>query len=382
MDSATKIPRVTEPVQAGRGPKLRETSLDDYDQIASLESRYGLAAKTYEEWTHLHLSNPLQSGRQPGWPIGWVIEDGDKQIVGSVGNIPLSYEFGGRSILAVTGRGLVAEPAYRSMSLVLLDHLINQPGVELFLTNAITPASAPAFSALECVRVPVGQWDESAFWITHYPAFFKGLLAMKNLGWAKPLSYPVSALAFLKDRLTKTALREGDVEVKACTGFDDRFDEFWETLKRNNPHRLLADRSREVMKWHFKYALLENQLWIGAVIDGDRLAGYAIFDRRDNVNFGLKRVRLVDFQSLDGTTALLSPILSWALRKCHDEGIHMLQNIGQWLDKGDLIDNVAPHRRKLSTWTYVCRANNPNLAGGLRNRDAWSPSLFDASASL
>jgi len=125
-----------------------------------------------------------------------------------------------------------------------------------------------------------------------------------------------------------------------------------------------------------------EKLWIGAVVDGDRLAGYAIFDRRDNVNFGLKRVRLVDFQSLDGTTALLAPILSWALRKCRDEGIHMLENIGQWLDKGELIDNVAPHRRKLSTWTYVCRANSPNLGGSLRDRDAWSPSLFDASASL
>ncbi len=233
---------------------------------------------------------------------------------------------------------------------------------------------------MECIRVPVGQWDASAFWITGYPGFFKGFLAMKNVHWVRPLSYPLAAVAFLKDRLT--APRSGDVEVKACQGFDDRFDDFWERMKSNNPEVLLADRSRAVLEWHFKYAALKNQLWIATVADGARLAAYAVFDRSDNPNFGLKRVRLVDFQARDGATALLSPILSWALEKCRDEGIHMLEDVGQWLDHGDLIDTLAPHRRKLSTWTYVYRASSPTLAKSLRERRAWSPTLFDASASL
>jgi len=153
-------------------------------------------------------------------------------------------------------------------------------------------------------------------------------------------------------------------------------------LKENNPRVLLADRSRAVLAWHFEHGLRKNHLWIATVTDGARLAAYAIFDRRDNAILGLRRVRLVDFQSLDGTTTLLSPILSWALRKCRDEDIHMLEDVGQWLDEGDLIANFAPHRRKLSTWTYVYRANNPELAASLQERRAWSPSLFDASASL
>lgn len=377
------MPPVTGPVRQARlGPKIREATLADHRQIAALESRYGLAAKNYEEWTHLHLSNPLQSERNGGWPIGWVIEGDDKQIVGSVGNIPLSYEFEGRKVLAVTGRGLVAEPAYRSMSLVLLDHLMNQPGVELFLTNAITPASAPTFGALACLPVPVGRWDQSAFWITRYKGFFQGFLAMKNLPWAKPLRYPLAAMAFLKDKLANSRPRAGAVEVKAYTGFDDRFDEFWGALKENNPRMLLADRSRAVLAWHFEHGLRKNHVWIATVMDGARVAAYAIFDRRDNAILRLRRVRLVDFQSLDGTTTLLSPILSWALRKCRDENIHMLEDVGQWLDEGDLIANSAPYRRKLSTWTYMYRANNPELAASLQERCAWSPTLFDASASL
>lgn len=52
------------------------------------------------------------------------------------------------------------------------------------------------------------------------------LLAAKTYGLAKPLSYPFSAVAFLKDRLTTKGLRAGDVEVKSAGAFDDRFDDF------------------------------------------------------------------------------------------------------------------------------------------------------------
>ena len=182
-----------------------------------------------------------------------MIEDENKEIVGSVGNIPLLYEFEGRRILAVSGRGFVTEPGYRSTSLLLLDRLINQPGVELFLGNSITAESAPSFSAFECLPVPVGLWDECAFWITHYQGFIASFLAMKHYPLARPLSYPLSAAAFLKDSLTKKALTQGDVEVKACPVFDDRFDGFWEDMKRNYPHVLLAVRTREVLEWHWHH---------------------------------------------------------------------------------------------------------------------------------
>jgi len=41
------------------GPKLREARFRDYDQIAGLESRFGLTIKPYEEWVHLWQGNPL-----------------------------------------------------------------------------------------------------------------------------------------------------------------------------------------------------------------------------------------------------------------------------------------------------------------------------------
>ena len=367
---------------SGRGTKLREVSLGDYEQIAVLESRYGLVTGSAEQWRHIWLNNPEYKRLQPHWAIGWVIEDQNGQIVASIGNIPLSYELAGRRILAVSGRGWVADVPYRSKALSLLDNVINQPDVELFVNNSVNSNSANALNAFDCSRVPVGLWDGSAYWITNYQGFVECILAPKTRGMAKPLSYPLSAAAFLKDRLTTSGLRAGDVEVKFVAAFDDRFDDFWTDLKRMNPHVLLAVRSREALEWHFKYALLDNRAWIATVLDGARLVAYAIFEREDTRAFGLTRMRLVDFQSLDGSTALLEPLLCWALRKCRNEGLHLLEIVGRWLEKGEFIETVVPHKRKLDAWRFVYRANNSSLATTLRDPRAWAPSLFDGDAAL
>jgi len=388
-----------------RAPKLREARLEDYEQIAALESRFGLTAKPYNEWVHLWQGNPVYRELKTDWPIGWVFEDQDGKIVGSVGNIPLLYELDGRRILVASSRSWVADVEYRSVSLLLLDNLVRQRQVDLFLSNTVGDKAVAAITAYGCSRIPVGIWDEVAYWITNYRGFFESIVAMKNYrltrpfafpswegSWtrlkalrarlSKPLSYPLSAAAFLKDRLAKTSVREGEVEVKLCTDFDDRFDSFWEDVKRNNRHLLLAVRTREVLEWHFKYALLGNRLWIVTAVDGPRLVAYAIFEKSVNPRSGFKQVNLVDYLSLEEGTSMLEPLLAWTLRRCRSEGVHVLEHTGRWMEKGEFIETAAPYRRKLGTWSYFYHTNNPELRVLLNSRQVWTPSLFDGDATL
>jgi hypothetical protein len=365
-----------------RAPKLREASFEDYNQIALLGSRHGFEVKSYEEWSHLWLDNPAYRELQASWSIGWVLEDENNHLVGSLENIPLWYEFEGKRLLAASSRGWVADPEYRSASLLLVDRLINQRSLDLYLSNTLNAASAAALSVFPFQRVPVGVWNESVFWITHHQGFVESFLKLKKYPLAKLLSYPLSAGVFLKDVLTRKALPSAKVEVQACPVFDERFDDFWVNLKRCRSHLLLAVRTREVLEWHYRYALLNKRLWIATIVDGPRLVAYAVFDRMDSPDIGLKWVRLVDFQSLDESTALLSPFLSWALKRCKDEGIHMLECVGRWLEKGELLDVIAPYRRRLRSWVYVYHTTDPRLAESLRDRRAWAPSLFDSDASL
>jgi hypothetical protein len=385
--------------QSSLGARVREAHFEDYEQIASLESRFGLAVKSHEAWVHLWKGNPLYRELKTDWPIGWVLEDGDGKIVGSMGNIPLLYEFDGRRVIVASGRHWVADPAYRSVAILLLHNLISQRRIDLYLNTTVSDASVPAVVALGCSQAPVGVWDEVAYWITNYFGCLQSVMAAKNPfasslrkgSWThlKAIGTQLSGLplrlfsaAALKNRLTKRAGPKPDIEVTACAEFDDRFDRFWEELRKKNRQVLLAVRSRESLQWHFKHAAEENRLWITTVVDGSRLIAYAIFCKVSNLSSGITQVKLVDYQSLDNSPTMLEPILAWTLERCRSEGIHMLEHTGRWLEKGEWFDEAAPYRRKLPAWQYFYRVHNPTLRQQLGNKHAWAPSLFDGDATL
>ena len=81
-----------------RSPEIREASFDDYEQITSLISRNGLGTRTRDRWEHLWSNNPVYK-KLTNWPIGWVVEQ-NSEIVGYLGNIPLTYHLNGCEIFA------------------------------------------------------------------------------------------------------------------------------------------------------------------------------------------------------------------------------------------------------------------------------------------
>src|SRR5439155_24607301 len=121
-------------------------------------------------------------------------------------------------------------------------------------------------------------------------------------------------------------------------------------------HLLLPVRTGAVLEWYFASPLLKNQLCILPVHNSSGLAAYSIFYRQDNRRFGLKRMRLIDFQALDGNTSLLLPMILTALKRCRQENIHMLEFIGFSPQQADDIECLAPLWRKLPCWLYDYKA--------------------------
>jgi hypothetical protein len=364
------------------GLKFRQATFDDYDEIALLATRYSLEPETREDWVHLWADNPAYHQLR-NWPIGWVFENEDKRIVGYVGNIPLLYEIGGQRLTVTASRGFVVDIPHRSYSLSLLNQFFKQKGVDLFLNTTVNAEASKPHEVFRALRVPVGTWNEAAFWITKYRDFSACLLAKKEFRATRWLSYPLSVGLWLRDgmggRFWKTDC--AGVEVSSCSQFDERFEDFWQQL-RHFPRRLLANRSREMLEWHFKRPLENGKAWVLTVGKGSALAAYAIFLRRDNSAFSLKRMRLIDFQVLEGNAELLRALICHALARCRREGIHMLECIGLTPDKQRVIDALAPHWRKLSSWRYFYKATNRQLAQTLEDPAVWDPSCFDGDASL
>lgn len=364
-------------------PSIREARFEDYPQISVLQQRYGLEPKEYGEWRHLWEHNPVYEQARP-WPIGWVLETRNKEVVGHIGNVPLSYEFMGRQLLATTSHALVVDSAYRAYSLPLLSRFFDQKNVDLFVDTTVNERASKAHELFRARRVPAGAWDESSFWITNYRGFLASLLTKTKLSLLKPVIYPLSIglqIGAAMSRRVIKAAKDG-IEIRTCNTFDERFEKFWRQLRCSLPHQLLATRSREVLEWHFKNDLAKNRAWVVTVDDSSGMVAYAIFCRQDNVELGLKRVRLADFQALNGNTRLLAPMLSWALEQCRHERIHMLEVFGLRPEKQRIIDNLKPRQRRLSSWRYFYKTNNKGLAESIQDSGVWDPCCFDGDASL
>jgi hypothetical protein len=109
---------------------------------------------------------------------------------------------------------------------------------------------------------------------------------------------------------------------------------------------------------------------------------YAIFLRQDKPDIHLKRVRLIDFQVLNGNHQLLARMLAWAVRRCQQEGVHMLEAFSMRPDKQAVIDGLAPRRRRLPAWLYFYMATSKGLTEELRDLNVWDPCQYDGDGSL
>ena len=246
--------------------------------------------------------------------------------------------------------------------------------------------SAAAYSTFQGVPVPLGAWDRTLFWITHYQGFVESFLRRRGMRPAKPLSYPLSAGAFLYDCFKKNRFQEKGrgVTVLPCPSIVERFDSFWAALKKKKSNLLLAVRNREALDWHFKFALQRGTAWIYVVEGNSGLAAYSIFLRHDFPPIGLRRVRLVDFQCLDQERApdLLMAMLEAGVHRCRQESIHMLELDGVTPAFEERLERASPHHRHLPNWLYFYKARTPALSEILKNVAVWEPSLFDGDSSL
>jgi hypothetical protein len=372
-------------IKPNKPPRLRDVRFEDHPQVVALAAKFALKIEPLERWKDLWLANPayLETGSKT--PKGWVLETPEGSIVGYLGNIPLNYELDGKKLRVATTRAWVVDAPYRSYSPLLLASHFGQRDMDLFLSTSINEQSAPAYSSFQTIRVPVGEWDRALFWITNYPGFAASFLRRKGVSAANVLGYPVGSGIQVLDLIKHRRLRTGDTRIQCLAAFDDRFDEFWDTLRRKKSHVVLGVRNRKVLSWHFDFNLQRNRAWIYAAEAGTALAAYSIFLRYDFPRIGLTRMRLVDFQCPEPSRSadLLLGMLATAMERCRRESIQVLEVVGlptQFEEK--IVQAGSPHYRKLTSWLYSYKPNDPHLAQRLKDSTVWEPWLFDGDSSF
>jgi len=363
-------------------PDMRLAHFDDYAQISNLESSHGMLTRSQPDWRAMWEQNPLWPRLKENWPIGWVLENSTHGIVGSIVNVPVAYRFRGRELICGVGRAWVCQSAYRGFAMLLMDEYFSQPNADLFINTSVGPMSAQTAEQYYS-RVPLGDWNSIAFWITGYRGFARAALEKSHIPASAALAWPAAAVLQIKDALLLKSLPTADasVTIDAANIFDERFDAFWEELLRQNPQKLLASRDQKALAWHYSLSIRENRLWILTATRNGLLRAYCIVKREDR-GTPFKRMRVIDFQSIDPDRDYLPPLLEAARRRCIDEGIHMFEHFGCNLPKMSAFDNFAPYRRRQSYWPFFFQTADPTLHAQLASPVPWDPSSYDGDSSF
>ncbi len=168
--------------------------------------------------------------------------------------------------------------------------------------------------------------------------------------------------------------------IETTDQFDSRFDGFWTELLRQRPDVVLAARDSATLSWHFSIRMRKERLWIFTASCNRQLRAYCIFERKD-IGPELRRMRLVDYQTIEPEADLLADLLAAALRRCIAEEVCVLDKSGLGLPKMRAFEELAPYRRK-QHWPFWYRTTNPALVEALARPESWDPTEYDGDASI
>jgi hypothetical protein len=373
------------PSVTGAATRIRPASFDDYPAIAPLLEKYGLEAKPAQDWVRLWEGNPaFQPDR---CPIGWVLEDARDGIVGYAGNVPLAYEFRGSRLTAAATHAWVVDTAHRRSTFALVHNYFRQKNVDLLINASANYQAGRIFEAMHGHRVPAPQVETALFWVSDRSGFAASLLRQKGLPESVTLRRILAGLAWGRSRVTRRGRQGWDTagwpedRVQSLSGFDDRFDEFWDRI-RSAGDLILCVRDQRALTWHFGEPLATGRVWIYAVTDGPGFSSYGVFLRQDNPAVGLRRVRLVDFRALPGHEHSLAWVMSAALARCRAEGVHMLESVGFGGRTRSLLEAHAPYRRRLPACMFFYKAGDRQLEQQLTSPAHWDVCPYDGDGSL
>lgn len=360
-------------------PTLREMRLEDYGAIRKLALENCVAISSVEDWEYRWLQNPVWRSFNGALPIGWVLETEGGEIVGSMESVPVRYTLRGNDLVSAASALWCVSAPYRGFALQLLAEYFAQP-VDLFISTTAGPDAVESLKHM-CDPVPEGRWDMTACFVVHPRSFSETALRRFRVPLATQLSYPISGVLRLAKALSSKGLPAApkDVAFEAAAGFDSRFDVFWDELVRQNPERLMADRSSAALSWHFARALRTQRLWIFTATRRQRLVGYCIFAENP---VDPKNMYLMDYQSVDDEADLLPGFIRIALRRGAAEGVSTLKHIGTELPRFAAFDKYASYQRRMECWTFFFSAADQKLDAELHHPHLWDPSAYDGDASL
>jgi hypothetical protein len=364
----------------------REAQTSDFSPVAALKIRYGLSPDSPENWHRLWQANPALSQAKGQLPIGWV-QEADGEIVGYMGSIPLLYQYGDQTLLAVVATCYVADPPYRANSVGLVGSFFRQQHCDLFLN---TTAGAPAgkiMMAFKAEPLPQKDYDTTLFWVLNSHEFLSA--ALQKMQIASGLSKFASwvGLPLLKGNIIfrrswpKRTAERYSCRILKIEEIGDDFDDLWTRKVRERP-RLLASRKSAILRWHFLIPQKRHETHIVTCYKEQRLAGYLILQTGLPGPFGLRKAVVADLIVVDGRSGVTAELFASAYELAKQEGSGVLEVLGFPEEIRQMCWSWKPFSRRYPAFPFYYKTNLTPLREQLTIGESWYATPFDGDTTL
>lgn len=288
---------------------IRHLDETDYPGVQALHRAVGWPARSLAGWRWLH-SNPARA--EIDAPAGWVIDTGDGELAGHVGNLIQRFHHRGHTLYGATGFSIIVLPSARGQGQRIIRTFHTQQGLFARWTFNANVVSQPLYA-----RHGMIPWPEQ----THalklgWPVAPLPLIAGKVLKTLHRLAPDaVSRLdeQLMNDRLgraVRLALPQG-VSLLEDVSDSSAYAAFWKALSSED--RLLSDRNPAILRWRLADPdQIRSPLVLAVQRDG-AVAGYAMAQMAKGNILEPPVLEIVDLEALSDHADAV-PLLMTALK--------------------------------------------------------------------
>lgn len=335
----------------------------------------------------LWQNNPA---RLPDQVFGWLIENGDGEIGGFLGVIPMKMKVGASEIPAIGGHSWIVKPAVRLYSIGLYQRILTL-SQRYFLVVAAGGETVNAIGnrqGASITRVPVQGFDQQFSWVLDPAVVLQW--ALEKHGEIRLAHLTESSLlrAILKGALWlgvpgrhRLRFRCASLSVEPVDAATSEFDELWNRAKGDYGVTIVRD-SAFVAWRHFLIPNLLGQTSVLGCWEGGSLRGYVAIQRRaEGAGYPAGHYVVTDLFYERSREDVLMNLINAAYEFAQHQRASLFQFVNMSAEVAELLRTQRPHVRTLAHWPYWYRAPSPDLAA-VCQQQPWWPSGADGEAGV
>ena len=330
--------------------KIEKVHFEDYHEIVKLNDKNNLINLERPDWENLWKKNPYLENNKIEWTIGWKLTNENKELEGLILNIPFIFKHKKQEILAAVCSNYVINKNYRTHSLKLRHLFLNQPNVDLYITNTANQKSEKIMLAFKAKRIFQYDYQNRLIYILKKRKFLIKIFSKFHL---------LFNLNFIKNLFIKRKNYEiEDIQFKEEKDFSN-IDDLENQLSLEND--LHSSKERKWLDWKYNLYIKKKNLISLNVYKSEILIGKIIMIKNFHKKEKLQRMSIVEIIGFNNNHIYLEESLKRCILIGRENQLDLIDIIGFKKQIRDTISKVGFFKKKSLNFNFLVKNDNKKL---------------------